>query len=89
MNSTFQSVFDAISDTPEQSANLKLRAELMQHLQKHIASLSGTQKEIAQSCGITQPRLNDLINGKISKFSLDALVNIHAKLGKEVTLVFS
>ena len=86
---TYNSVFDALSDTPTQSANLKLKAELMEHIQAHIATLDGTQTQIAKQCGITQPRLNDLINGKISKFSLDALVNINANLGIEVGLVFA
>lgn len=86
---TYNSVFDALSDTPTQSANLKLKAELMEHIQAHIATLDGTQTQIAKRCGITQPRLNDLITGKISKFSLDALVNINANLGIEVGLVFA
>lgn len=85
----YNSVFDAISDTPSQSANLKLRAELLQHIQETISQMHGTQAQIAKECGITQPRLNDLINGKISKFSLDALVNINASLGSEVGLVFA
>ncbi|MDO4224077.1 MAG: XRE family transcriptional regulator [Acinetobacter sp.] len=85
---TYKSVFDAISDTPLQAANLKLRAELMQHLQQRIKQMNGSQREIAQQCGITQPRLNDLLQGKMSKFSLDALVNINAQLGEEIELVF-
>lgn len=86
---TYNSVFDALSDTPSQSANLKLKAELMEHIQAHIANMDGTQAQIAKQCGITQPRLNDLMTGKISKFSLDALVNINASLGIEVGLVFA
>ncbi|SUD90895.1 helix-turn-helix domain-containing protein [Psychrobacter phenylpyruvicus] len=85
----YTSVFDAISDTPVQSANLKMRAELMHHLTDMIKHMSGTQSEIAKHCGITQPRLNDLLQGKISKFSLDALVNINANLGVEISLDFS
>ncbi|UNU73363.1 XRE family transcriptional regulator [Moraxella nasovis] len=85
----FNSVFDALSDTPGQSANLKLRAQLMSHIQKLISEMDGTQAQIAKECGITQPRLNDLLQGKISKFSLDALVNINANLGEEVGLAFA
>lgn len=85
----YTSVFDALADTPAQSANLKLRAELMEHIQATLAQMNGTQAELALSCGITQPRLNDLLNGKISKFSLDALVNINASLGVNVGLVFA
>ncbi|MBE9579836.1 MULTISPECIES: helix-turn-helix domain-containing protein [Moraxella] len=85
----FHSVFDALADTPAQSANLKLRAELLAHIQDTLADMDGTQAELACVCGLTQPRLNDLLQGKISKFSLDALVNINANLGMEVGLVFA
>lgn len=81
---TFTSVFDAITDTPEQSANLRARAELMQQIADIIQANAWTQTEAAQHCGITQPRLNDLLKGKISKFSIDALLNIAAALGRRV-----
>ena len=45
-----------------------------------------TQAEAAARCGVTQPRINDLLRGRISKFSLDALVNIAAALGKRVNI---
>lgn len=85
----YQSAFDALSNDRIESANLKMRAELMNHISNHIRQMNGTQSQIAKQCGITQPRLNDLLNGKISKFSLDALVNISANLEKEVGLVFA
>lgn len=85
----FKSAFDALCDTPQEAVNMRLRADLMIHIQ-HIIKDSGlTQKETALQCGITQPRLNDLLNGKINKFSLDALVNINASLGQMVTLDFA
>lgn len=77
---TFNSVFDALTDTPLQTTNLKLRAELLQHIQQQLKALPQNQQQLAQLCGITQPRLNDLLQGKISKFSLDALVNIQSQL---------
>lgn len=76
----FNSIFDALSDTPTQATNLKLRAELLQHIQQQLRILNRNQQQLAQLCGITQPRLNDLLQGKISKFSLDALVNIQSQL---------
>lgn len=85
----YQSVFDAIMGTPQQATNLKMRSELMLHIQQQIKDMHGTQAEIAKQCGISQPRLNDLLNGKISKFSIDALVNINANLGCEMSLVFA
>lgn len=85
----FKSAFDALCDTPQESANMRLRADMMLHIQNTITDSGLTQKEIAQHCGITQPRLNDLLNGKISKFSLDALVNINASLGHTATFEFA
>jgi predicted XRE-type DNA-binding protein len=43
-----------------------------------------TQTEVAQRCGVTQPRMNDLLLGRVSRFSLDALVNITTAMGREV-----
>jgi transcriptional regulator with XRE-family HTH domain len=43
-----------------------------------------TQIEAAQHCGVTQPRINELLRGRLSRFSLDALVNIAAALGQRV-----
>jgi predicted XRE-type DNA-binding protein len=73
---TFASVWDAIADTPEQAANLRLRSELMDKIVALIEAQSWTQLEVAKHCGLTQPRINDLLRGRISRFSLDALVNI-------------
>lgn len=78
---TYASVFDAIADTPQEAVNLRLRAELMQRIEEVIARKKWTQREAAEHCGITQPRVNDLLRGRLSRFSLDALVNIAATLG--------
>lgn len=86
---TYQSAFDAICDTPAEAANMKLRAELMQHITATIKANGWTQSQAAQHCGITQPRMNDLLNGKINKFSLDALVNINAHLGQSISIQFN
>ena len=86
---TFSSAFDALCDTLVEAANMKLRAELMLHISQLIQENGWTQKQAAEHCGLTQPRINDLLTGKINKFSLDALVNIHAQLGQNVALQFS
>lgn len=85
----YPSAFDALSGDKVESANLKMRAELMRHITTQIKQMNATQAMIAKQCGISQPRLNDLLNGRMSKFSLDALVNINASLGQEVGLVFA
>lgn len=81
---TYNSVWDAISDTPYEAANMKARSELMIKVTDFIKKSNKKQADSAHDCGITQPRLNDLLTGKISKFSLDALVNIATSLGLEI-----
>jgi len=83
-NESYASVWDAIADTPEEAANLRLRADLMEQITVLIEESGWTQAEAAKQCGVTQPRINDLLRGRISRFSLDALVNIAAALGRRV-----
>ena len=85
----FASVWDALADTAEEAANLKVRAELMRKIASLIQESGWTQATAAEHCGITQPRINDLLRGRISRFSLDALVNIAASLGQQVHIVLS
>ncbi len=81
---SYTSVWDAIADTPEAAANLRVRAELMEQIVAIVKASGWKQVEAAAQCGVTQPRINDLLRGRISRFSLDALVNIAAALGKQV-----
>lgn len=80
----YTSVWDAIADTPEQAANLRARADLMRNIATIIKKHKWTQAEAAKRCGVTQPRINDLLCGRVSRFSLDALVNIATSLGRRV-----
>ncbi len=73
---TFGDVFDALADTPAEAENLKARSDLLSALTRHVRSWDLPQAAAAARLGITQPRPNDLIRGKINKFSLDALVNL-------------
>lgn len=82
----FNSVWDAISDTPAESENMKVRAALMNDICEYIKRHKYTQVQAAKVCQITQPRASDLINGRISKFSLDALVNIAAAANLHVNI---
>ena len=81
---TFDSVWDALADTPEQAANLRARAELMRQIAAVIEANGWKQSEAAIHCGVTQPRINDLLRGRVSRFSLDALVNIATAIGRRV-----
>lgn len=82
----FDSVWDALADTPEQAANLRARAELMQKIAVIVQDHGWTQVQAARRCGVTQPRMNDLLRGRVSRFSLDALVNIATAIGCRVHL---
>jgi predicted XRE-type DNA-binding protein len=82
----FACVWDAIADTPEEAANLTLRSELMDEIEEIIKKKGWTQAEAAKRCGVTQPRINDLLRGRIARFSIDALVNIAAALGRKVRI---
>lgn len=82
----FTSVWDAIEDTPQQAANMKLRSELMIALKDHIARDGMSQSQAAQLFGVTQPRVSDLMRGKINLFALDALVNMATAAGLRIEL---
>ena len=83
---SYASVWDAIADTPGQAANLRARAALMRQIAAFVKKQEWTQAEAAQHCGVTQPRINDLLRGRVSRFSLDALVNISTALGCRVRI---
>ena len=79
-------VFLDIGFPPEEAQNLQLRSELMTRVEQFVKRSDVTQTEAARALGITQPRLNDLLRGKIEKFSLDALVNMLGRAGMRVEL---
>jgi predicted XRE-type DNA-binding protein len=81
---TYTTVWDAIADTPEEAANLRTRADLMRKIAAIIRENGWSQAEAARRCRVTQPRISDLLRGRISRFSLDALVNIATALGRRV-----
>ncbi|HEX3942802.1 MAG TPA: XRE family transcriptional regulator [Rhizomicrobium sp.] len=83
---TFANVWDALEDDPVIRENLKVRTQLLIALEKMIESWNLTQKDAAARLGITQPRLNDLLRGRIGKFSMDALVDLATKAGLGITL---
>lgn len=78
MIQTFDSVWDAIESTPELAENMKLRARLMTVLQEYIARNGLSQSDAARIWGIPQPRVSELVNGKIGLFSIDKLVSMLA-----------
>lgn len=85
----FASVWDALEDAPQEAANMRLRSKLLLELCKVIRGWKLSQKDAAQRLHISQPRLNDVLSGKIDKFSLDALVNLSAAADMNVDICFS
>ena len=83
---TFASIWDAIEDSQSEVASMKARAQLMRALQKMVTGWNLSQKASADRLGLTQPRLNDLLRGKIDKFSLDALFDLTGRVGLKVSI---
>ena len=83
---TFANPWDALEDTPADAANMAMRADLLIAIEQRVRSWDVTQAEAARRLGVTQPRLNDLLRGRIGNFSLDALVNLAGQAGLTVRL---
>ncbi|MBN9532672.1 MAG: XRE family transcriptional regulator [Alphaproteobacteria bacterium] len=83
---SFTNVWDALSDTPAEALSMTMRAQLLIAIEQRVRGWKGTQAEAARRLGITQPRLNDLLRGKIANFSLDALIDLAAKSGLSVRM---
>jgi len=81
MNQSFESIWDAIEDDPAQRENMKVRSALMTVLTDFILSEGLTQAEAAKRFGVTQPRISDLMRGKINLFAIDTLVNMLGSAG--------
>jgi len=80
-------VFRDLGFASEESANLKLRADLIIALSKVIKARRLTQAKAAALFGVTQPRVSDLLRGKIDRFSVDTLVAMLGHAGAKVKLV--
>jgi predicted XRE-type DNA-binding protein len=86
---TFDNVWDALEETQEEAANMTLRSDLMMVVSEAVAGWHLTQAQAAVRLGVTQPRLNDLLRGRINRFSLDALIGLARRAGLTVSLEIS
>jgi predicted XRE-type DNA-binding protein len=77
-------IFRALGFVADEAENLKLRAMLMVELEKHIRAKRLTQKRAAERLGVTQPRISDLMRGKIELFSVDTLITMLTHAGLKV-----
>lgn len=77
----FTSVWDAIEDTPQQAASMRARSELAMALQEWVKSEGLTQAAAARLFGVTQPRVSDLVRGRLHLFSMDTLIDMASAAG--------
>lgn len=82
----FDNVWFALEDNEADAINMSMRSDLMTSIEKAVGKWNMPQAEAARRLGLTRPRLNDLLRGKISKFSLDALALIAHRAGLAVKL---
>lgn len=80
-------VFADLGFDKAEAENLRLRAELMMRIEEFFRKSGVTQEQAAEALGLTQPRFNALLKGRIGLFSLDALVNVANRAGLSVRLV--
>lgn len=83
----FSNVWDALADTPQEALNLKLRSQLMLELNERIKSEGWCREEAAKRLGVTRPRLDELVNESLSRFDLNALIDMVANLGDDLELL--
>ena len=77
-------VFTDLGFSPAESRNLRIRSEMMTALRRFIVKEGLTRADAAKRMKVSQPRISDLTRGKISRFSLDTLVNMLTDAGLEV-----
>lgn len=77
----FDNVFDAVTDNKEEANELQIRADLMITIRDIVEAKGWKQSETVEALSLTQPRVSDLLNGKIDKFSIDLLMTCLFRLG--------
>jgi predicted XRE-type DNA-binding protein len=82
----FDNVWFALEANEADAINMTMRSDLMTSIERSVAAWNLSQAEAAKRLGITRPRLNDLLRGKISKFSLDTLTTLAMKAGLTVKM---
>ena len=79
-------VFRDLGFRREEAEHLLVRADLMIEVQKLIASRRLKQRQVAKMLRVSQPRVSDLLRGRIDLFSTDALIDMLTRLGARVRL---
>jgi predicted XRE-type DNA-binding protein len=84
---TTGSVFDDLGFSSSEAENLKIRAVLMRSIEDYITTHKLTQATAAKLMGVSQPRISDLMRGKIHQFTIDMLVNMLSKAHVSISLI--
>ena len=79
-----ENIFKDVGFSEQEAEYLLIRSRLMLEVDQFVKKSGLTQLEASKKLGITQPRLNDLLRGKIQKFSIDALVRMLSRIGVHV-----
>lgn len=79
-------VFEDIGFSPEEAENLRIRSRLMLAIEKFIEGEGLTQQQAAERLGTTQPRVSEVLRGKINEFTIDSLVNMLTNAGLQVEI---
>jgi len=84
MSETFKNVWDALEDDPAERESLKIKSRMVIDIEQRIKSLGLTQAQAAKLMGVSQPRVSDVVNGKIDRFTIDMLITMLVRLGLHV-----
>lgn len=82
----FNTIWEALAQTPEEAKILRMRSELMSDIAAFIKAKAFTQAQASDFLGITQPRVSDLLRGKLSKFNLETLIGLSERCGQQISL---
>jgi predicted XRE-type DNA-binding protein len=82
----YANAFEAVGLEPLQAEHLRIRADLMIAVERLIAERQLTQAAAAKLLHVTQPRISDLMRGKIERFSIDTLVEMLGRAGVDVSV---
>ena len=86
MAEKYDNVWEALYDDPARAESLRIKSELMVRVEKYIQENELIQKEAAEILGVSQPRVSDLVRGKIDRVTIDMLINMLSRVGIKVNI---
>ncbi len=89
MTLEYTNIFDVVTENKAEASELQTRSDLMIAIRDIIDTKKWSQEDAAKQMKITQPRVSDLVNGRIDKFSIDKLINCLHHIGFRFKPVFA